>query len=217
MNDEDPDVRSIINENILLRQLNEELKCKSDLLLNTIELMKIKKPTYAEMTKNRYTKRVRIPDINVIKKSESLSNECTVNNINKVLENYTIIPINKILNNRNSGTIVKCANSENTQKTCEIPRQKLGNDFEVMIQQPNKPRLKILGIPKDLDKDEMENDINIRNFSDLNNKCKILHTFKCANDKKGAIIEMKMDLYEHVANNRFKIYISYQCSRYMTQ
>ena len=31
--------------------------------------MKIKKPTYAETIKKRYTKHVRIPDINVIKKS----------------------------------------------------------------------------------------------------------------------------------------------------
>ena len=102
LNDADPVVRSIITENILLRQLNEELKCKSDLLLNTIELMKIKKPTYAETTKNRNTKHVRIPDINVIKKSEGLSNKWAVNNINKVLQNDTIIPINRIINTKNS-------------------------------------------------------------------------------------------------------------------
>ena len=70
-NDADPDIRSIITENILLRQLNSELKCKSDLLQNTIELMKNKKPTYAETIKNRYTKHVRIPDINVVNESES--------------------------------------------------------------------------------------------------------------------------------------------------
>ena len=85
-NGADPDVRSIITQNILLRQLNSELKCKSDLLQNTIELMKNKKPTYAETIKNRYTKHIRIPDINVVDKYENLSNECAINNINKVLQ-----------------------------------------------------------------------------------------------------------------------------------
>ena len=75
--------------------------------------------------------------------------------------------INRVINTKNSGTIVKRANSEDTHKACEILWQKLGDDFEVRIQQPNKRRLKILGIPKNLDKNEMESDINIRNFSHL--------------------------------------------------
>ena len=209
--DTDPDVRSIITENILLRQLNSELKCKSDLLLNTIELMKTKKPTYAETTKNRFTKQVRIPNINVVNKSESLSNECAINNINMVLQKDIIVPIKGIINTKNSGTIVKCANGEDVQKACDLLKQKLGEDFKVRMQQPYKPRLKILGIPTDFDIDELESDINIRNFGQLNNKCQVLQTFICANKKQGAIIEIQSDLYEHVANNRYKIYIGHQC------
>lgn len=52
--DDDPDLRTTLTENILLRQLNKELKQKNDLLLNTIELMKNIKPTCAETIKKSH-------------------------------------------------------------------------------------------------------------------------------------------------------------------
>lgn len=46
----------------------------------------------------------------------------------------------------------------------------------------------MFGISCDFNKQELEHEINERNFYQFNNKCKILHVFICANNKQGAII-----------------------------
>ena len=90
------------------------------------------------------------------------------------------IPINRIINTKNCGTIVKFANGEDAQKACDLLKQKLGEDFQVSMQEPYKPRLKILGIPNDFDKEEMESDINITLYPRPHYRpLKIYFEFRC--------------------------------------
>lgn len=120
-----------------------------------------------------------------------------------------------MIDNNNKGAIIKCANSDDVNKTSEMLQRKLGQDFEVTIQQPNNPKLKVIGISSVFDNSQLESDINNRNFYHLDNKCKVLHSFKSANNTKGAIIEVTKDLYEHIVNNKYRIYAGYHsCKAY---
>lgn len=210
LEDDDADMRATITENILLKQLNEELKQRNDLLLNMLEFRKNNKPTFSEITKTKTNKIEKIPEIKVISKSESVNNERAYNNVNKILQKD--LPINRVKNKKN-GIIIKCLNSYDVPRTSQLLKEKLGENFEVTMLQLNKPRLKILGISNDIDVEEIESDINDRNFYQFTNKCKVLHTFKCKNMTQGAIFEVTADLYEHINNNHHKVYTGHQCCK----
>lgn len=213
LQEDDPDTKSIITENILLRKLNEEITHKNSLLMDTIELLKNNKTSYAEITKNDTVKQASSPDIKVIMKSNEIDAECAFDQVTNVLQNDIIIPIKNVISTKKSGIIVKCLNNHDVSRTCDVLQNKLGSNFEVTIKREANPRLKIFGISKDLIKDEIENDLNKRNFYQFDSNCKILHTFDCANHTQGAILEVPSDLYQYVVNNNYKVYIGYQCCK----
>lgn len=99
----DPDMRSIITQNILLKQLNEEIRSKNTLLENTIELMKNNKPImYSEITKsnNKIKKQVKVPDIKISNKTENIDAESAFKKIMEVLQNDIVIPFKKVINTK---------------------------------------------------------------------------------------------------------------------
>lgn len=53
-------------------------------------------------------------------------------------------------------------------------QDKLGADFEVSVQEPNFPKLKIMGISNDMNKDKIDEDVNLSNFYEFKNKFKIV-------------------------------------------
>lgn len=212
----DPDMRSIITQNILLKQLNKEIRSKNTLLENTIELMKNNKPImYSEITKSnkKIIKQMKVPEIKIFNKTENIDAESAFKKITEVLQNDIVIPFKKVINTKKSGIIVKCVNSDDVTRKSDILQSKLGENFEVKLQQQNKPKLKIFGISTELNKDEVENDINERNFYKFEDKCKILHIFNCANKTQGVIIEVSMKVYEHIVNNQYKVCVGYQCCK----
>ena len=138
-----------------------------------------------------------------------------MNEASNIIQNDTKIPITKIYSTNNNGTIIKCLKNEDVESTYKILKSKLNNKYEVKIQQNQKPIIKILGILNNMDKNELENDINERNFSTFQNKCKILHNFKYSNNMQGAIIEVTSDLHEYIVNNKYNIFIGCQsCKAY---
>lgn len=76
--------------------------------------------------------------------------------------------------------------------------------------------MKIIGIENstNMDKINMENDINARNFMQYQNKCKILHTYaNSANMTTTALVELPPDLYKHIREHKNKVFIGHQCCR----
>ena len=56
---------------------------------------------------------------------------------------------------------------------------KLSNKFKIKKEKINKPKLKVIDIDVDnADDNEIELDINQRNFSNIGDKCKLLHVYK---------------------------------------
>lgn len=214
MLDDDPDLRAVLTENILLKQLNEELKHKNSLLLDKIDLMGNNKPTYVEAFKKKPTRAGKIPDIKIKQKSKTISNDDVTKKVNSTLKNNLILPYEKVVQTNKNGTIVKCIKEDDVDRTCSKLKEVLGQDYDVSVEQPVNPKVKVFGISNDFEtNEELETDINGRNFYQFDNKCKVLHIFNCANNNKGAIIELPSNLYEFLVDNKFKIYIGYQCCK----
>ena len=208
-------IHSLKTHNILHKQLYEEVKEKNKLLLNTIELMKNSRPLYSEIIKPQKLKTLKVQNIIITNTDKNIKNETILSNASKVIQNDTKIPISKIYSTNKNGTIIKCLKNEDVTTTFNILKTKLDKNYEVKIQQNNKPKLKILGIANNMDKINLENDINDRNFLNFENKCKVIHNFKYSSNMQGVIIEVTSNLYEHIVNNNYKIFIGHQnCKAY---
>ena len=216
--EDDPDIRSIITQNTLLKQLYEEVKHKNQLLLNTIELMKQNKqiyPSYAEVSKLENKKLGKVQDIKIISSSDSVTSDNALKQIKSVIQKEIKLPFKKVINTKNNETIVKCQNNEDVKAASKLLQIKLGDTYAVTMLQPDKPKLRIFGINKDMQIEDLENDINQRNFLDFDKTCQVIRTFNTANKTFGAILQLDSELYDIVAKNNFRIFIgdeSYYCS-----
>lgn len=103
-------------------------------------------------------------------------------------------------------------------KAVEILHENLKTKCNVILEEINNPKLKIVGINnlENMDEEELEQDINNRNFADYSKGCTVLHTYY--NNHKGtqtAIIEVPSDLYKHIRSNKNKVFVGYQkCMAY---
>ena len=61
---------------------------------------------------------------------------------------------------------------------------------------------------------EIELDINQRNFSNIDDKCKLLHVYTNeTTNKKCAIIEVTSNIYKHIKDNKSRIFVGHQNCR----
>lgn len=210
--EDEPDVRLIKTENILLRERNEELKQQNGILLDSIELLKANKPSYTDALKSEAQKQIlRIPDIEVKSKKPDQKN-CNEGYelVSQNIQSYILVPINKVIQTKSGTTIVKCVHFNDVISTKDILQNKLGLEYEVTLQEFKKPRLKVTGIECSLTADELQNDINERNFFSCSSKCSIVHTFPTPKDTIGVILEVTGELYELIVKNKNRIYVGHQ-------
>ena len=77
------------------------------------------------------------------------------------------------------------------------------------------PKIKVINIDRTLEDEKViEQDINLRNFNNMDSKCKVLHVY--SNTKTGtnsAIIEVTSELYKHIKDNKSRLFIGYQSCR----
>lgn len=213
LGDDDADIKTVIAENVLLRQLNEELKHKNSLLVDMIELTKSNQPSYSSITKPKPSKPLKIPDIKVKANSDVIGKGDTFRKVAQIIQKEIRIPFKNVLDTKSNGTIIKCANGVEVSRASNILKEKLGQDFDVEIQQAKNPRLKVVGVDSAFSGDELEDDINNRNFNEVQGKCKVVKTFKSGNGTMCAIIEVTRGQYEILANNKFRIYIGHTSYR----
>ena len=64
------------------------------------------------------------------------------------------------------------------------------------------------------DDNEIELDINERNFSNMEGKCKLLHVYNNERTKrKCAIIELTSSIYKHIKENKNRLFVGHQSCR----
>ena len=109
---------------------------------------------------------------------------------------------------------INCLNEDSTNKAAKILISKLSDKCKIGTESISKPKIKMVGIDnfENMNNEELENDINIRNFKDCDGKYVGLSTYKnTRNNTVNAIIEVPSEVYKIIRecyNN--KIYIEYQ-------
>ena len=85
---------------------------------------------------------------------------------------------------------------ENINSLVNTLGEKLSHNFKIEIEEIAKPKLKVINIDIDLgSKEEIELDINLRNFSNMQDNFKILHIYTNERtNKKVAIIEVTANI-----------------------
>ena len=88
--------------------------------------------------------------------------------------------------------------------------------MKLTLKKKNNPRIKIIGIDNGLALDNLEEDINNRNFYCYDSKCKVLHTYKNKHNTYTAILELTSELYSHIHNRDFFIYVGHKYCKCFT-
>ena len=111
--------------------------------------------------------------------------------------------------------IINCTNEDSINAIENTLNNLLNTDIKIEKEQINKPKLKVINIDKTLEDEKViEQDINLRNFNNMDNKCKIFHVY--SNTRTGtnsAIIEVTSDIYKHINDNKSRLFIGYQGCR----
>ena len=120
----------------------------------------------------------------------------------------------KVSHNKDT-VIINYTNKENINSLVNTLGGKLSNSFKIEKEQINNPKLKVIDIDMDHAGDtEIELDISERNFSNIEDKCKLLHVYTNERTKrKCAIIEVTSSIYKHVKDNKSRLFIGHKSCR----
>ena len=107
--------------------------------------------------------------------------------------------------------IINSINEENINSLVNRLGVNLPNKFKIEKEQINKPKLKLIDIYMDnADDNEIELDIHQRNFSDIDDKCKLLHVYKNERtNKKCGIVEVTSNIYKHIKDNKSRLFVGH--------
>ena len=87
----------------------------------------------------------------------------------------------------------------------------LSRNYKIEKEQLKKPVIKIIGMENTftLNKNQLEEDINNRNFADMTARGQLLHTY----DTKGkttVIMEVSSEIHKRIRENKDRIFVRYQ-------
>ena len=109
--------------------------------------------------------------------------------------------------------IIICMKEENINSLVNTLGEKLSHNFKIEIEEITKPKLKVIDIDINLgSEEEIELDINLRNF--MQDNCKILHVYTNEkSNKKAAIIEVTANIYKNIKGNKGRLLVGHQSCR----
>ena len=129
---------------------------------------------------------------------------------NKIQKEILIQITNLKENYKNNSVSFKCCHNKDVESTIEHLSKILGYNYQIKTEKLRNPKIKVVGISNDMSLEDIENDINKRNFQDYSDKCKIIYTYKTFKHSISAIIQIPIVLYTHVRNNNFFLFIGVQ-------
>ncbi|XP_031779911.2 uncharacterized protein LOC100115389 isoform X1 [Nasonia vitripennis] len=217
---DESDLELLKTENMLLRRLVSELTEKNDLLKEKLQNTRSKTDnnvlTYSDAMKYSRPIHKKIPKISVRK-----NNNSNIDVMKSVIECLTAeknIQTKNIYVNKNEEVIISCLNENSAVLTETVLKEKLEDQCDVMKNELNNPKIKILGIDNhaNMDIKDIEKDINERNFSYFEKGGQVLHMYKNNyNSLSTVIMEVPADIYKHIRENNNKVFVGYQqCKAY---
>ena len=226
---ENTELENLQTENKLLKELNKEISDKNTILkefleklktekVNDVEIKQHNQKTYAEViTTKPPIKTKRVPTITVknLKKDPKSYKDFSKKVCNCLIEEKDI-QIKQVKKVNDTDIEIKSMNERSALATAELLNRKLSNNYKITIESIEMPKMKIVGIDNyaKLKSEELEKDINIRNFNEYHEKCKILHINQKDNSAIiSIIIEVPREIYKHIINNKNRIFVGFQCCK----
>lgn len=149
---------------------------------------------------------VHVPKIIITPKVQN-SDADTYNKVTKIIKKCNNIKINKLITEKKNKSIsVCCAIKADIDCMKKNLSDSLSEDFDIQVQSLRKPIMKVFDIDSSMSVEEIEHDINKRNFSSFDDKCKVIRSFKIK-DSQCAILELTSNLYEYIRNNDNNVYV----------
>jgi hypothetical protein len=108
---------------------------------------------------------------------------------------------------------ISCRNNNDVARAKSVLSEKLGGDFSVELEHLRLPKVKVINVDNDLNKEDLQDDIHNRNFLDFDGAFSIIADYKNAMGKRTLILEVNSESYMHLSKNSFRIYIGHQCCR----
>ena len=175
------EIETLKIENQLLKQLNSELKDKNKILNELFTKEKQGKnnetKTYAGITVKPKPKSKRVPKL-IIKKTDNKDNTGLQKTVLQHLQQDKSIQTKSVACKKKDTMIINCMNEKNINSLINSLGEKLSNKVKIEKEQINKPKLKVIDIDMDsAENNEIELDTNQRNFSNIDDKCKLLHVY----------------------------------------
>jgi hypothetical protein len=133
--------------------------------------------------------------------------------LDAVKKNGLKIGIDKATSNKEGVMKVRCRTKNEMEKVVKIINSTLQDKFNVETEKLLKPRLKIVGIEKQYEVDELENDLYDQNFSDeeKGTSLQVKHIKQIKNKNTyTAYLEVNPDIYLKIMEGRKKLYIGWQ-------
>ena len=200
------EIETLKIENQLLKQPTNELLDKNrilnELLTKEKQSQNNKIKTYAEIKYNPKPKSKRVPKL-IIKKTDKKDGTELEKTVLQHSTQDKTIQTRSVAYKNNDTLIINCMNEENINSLVNTLGEKLSNNFKIEKEEINKPNLKVIDIDMENSGDnEIEQDINQRNFSNIEDNCKVLHVYKNERiNRKCAIIQVTSNIYKYIKDN----------------
>lgn len=152
----------------------------------------------------------------IAKKNEQDEIQKVNNSISQVLLKEKSIKTKNVSIRNSNEIIINCFNEESSDKVVKALKDNLSSVIEVEKERLANPKMKLVGVNnfEDLSNDEIEEDINSRNFANYQSRCTILHSYKNPVSKSQTfILEVPNEVYKVIRLNNSKLFIGVQCCK----
>ncbi|XP_044575208.1 uncharacterized protein LOC123259016 [Cotesia glomerata] len=123
------------------------------------------------------------------------------------------MPINKLVTDKDSAVSVQCKNKVDVTRVKSILSEKLGDKFDVNLQCLKFPKVKVVNVVTELDKQNLIDDIYNRNFLDFDGGFNVLSDHMNKSGKCVLVLELSPEASVSIKANGFFIYVAHQRCR----
>ena len=197
-----------------------ELQDKNQVQKEFIELQKQKcletqpiKKTYAEVTNDIKPKQKRVPKTTI--KTTDPKQENTMQLLTNCLVSEKNIQTKFIRKKNDTEIEISCMNTKSVEAAESAISNKIQN-IDIKIEQQGNSKIKIVGINNttEMNTEQLEEDINERNFSQFYTNGKILYKYTNNRNKSETVLmEVSPDIYKYIRENNNRVFVGHQFCR----
>ena len=162
--------------------------------------------TYATVLKENKIKFEHVPAL-IIKTNQNSSVNVLQKDQKELISNI-FLPLNNLKKLKNGTVKVNLKQKQDISNVTKTLKDALGTECSIDVESLKQPKTMIIGVVNQCSVEEMENDLNKRNFKSVKSKCKVIHIYK-SGSKQTVIIGTPTEIYKTIRKNKNKIYVGH--------